>query len=288
MSNGRSRNPFAHILRFVYFTISACSLVWMLAQYGGVNFVSTLILVPAFGYLALHLISLVNVVKKDKFLVGSSCDVLSLGAQKWIHRIGMALPIPVLLYVAGFSFCVFSYNANDIASVNRVSEFASSEIAMFSKSVIWNYLPRTEVTPIAVYPSEPESAEVPAVPVVPAAYNVRNSIDYQPYMNEMQRRIKRAWFPPKCATSQLAKVTFKTSKDGYISDIKFVTHSSTKTSDDAALRALANAQPLPKLPEGSPDKMDVEFTFDYNVFSEANSSKAYTTIQPDPIAPIAD
>ncbi len=277
MSNGRSRNPFAHILKFVYFTFSALSLVWMLAQYGGVNFVSTLILLPAFGYLALHLISLINVVKKDRFLVGASCDVLSLGAQKWIHRIGLVLPIPVLLYLAGFSICVFTYNQSDLAAVNRVSEFSACETSMFGKSVIWNYLPKSEVELSPVYTEVPAAAETPPVD------NMRNNIDYQPYMNDMQRRIKRAWFPPKCNESQVAKVAFKVGKDGYASDIRFITHTSTEIGDRAALKAIENAQPLRPLPEGSPDKVDVEFTFDYNVFSAATPSEALTTIQPDPI-----
>ncbi len=145
MSNGRSRNPFAYILRFAYFTVSACSLFWMLAQYGGVNFISTMILLPAFGYLALHLISLVNLVKRDKFLVGSSVDVLSLGAQKWIHRFGLILLIPILLYVASFGLCLFTYNATDDASYNRTVKFSDCEYSLFGKSVIWNYLLKPEI-----------------------------------------------------------------------------------------------------------------------------------------------
>lgn len=274
MSNGRSRNQFAHILRFVYFTISACSLVWMLVQYGGVNFISTMILLPAFGYLALHLISLVNVVKKDKFLVGSSVDVLSLGAQKWIHRFGLMLPIPILLYMASFGLCLFTYNANDEASCNRTVKFSDSEYAVFGKSVIWNFLLKPEV-------------QIPVQAVAePADTNVRDDIDFQPFMNDLQIRIKRAWFPPD-GEEHHATLTFKVSKDGYPSDITFVKHASTKLADQAALNALKNATPLPKLPAGAPDKVDVEFSFNYNVHIEAPAvSDQFTSsaIESDPIA----
>lgn len=254
MSSGRSRNPFAHILRFVYFTLSACSLVWMLVQYGGVNFISTMILLPAFGYLALHLISLVNVVKKDRFLVGSSVDVLSLGAQKWIHRFGLILPIPILLYMTSFGLCLYTYNANDEASYNRTVEFSAFENAVFGKSVIWNYLIKPEV-----------QVEQP-VSVLPAFdVNVRNNVDFQPFMNEMQVQIKRAWLPPRSSEAHHVKVFFKVSKDGYASDISFIEHASTAKADEAALKALRNATPFPKLPDGAPDKVDVEFSFDYNM-----------------------
>ncbi len=226
----------------------------MLVQYGGVNFISTLILLPAFGYLALHLISLVNVVKKDKFLVGSSVDVLSLGAQKWIHRFGLILPIPILLYMTSFGLCLFTYNANDEASYNRTVEFSACENAVFGKSVIWNYLIKPEVA------VEPAPAVEPAVD-----NNVRDNVDFQPFMNEVQVRIKRAWFPPRGSEAHHAKVAFKVTKDGYASDISFIEHASTAAADDAALKALRNATPFPKLPDGAPDKVDVEFSFDYNV-----------------------
>jgi TonB family protein len=274
MSNGRSRNQFAHILRFVYFTISACSLVWMLVQYGGVNFISTMILLPAFGYLALHLISLVNVVKKDKFLVGSSVDVLSLGAQKWIHRFGLMLPIPILLYMASFGFCLFTYNADDEASYNRTVGFSACESAVFGKSVIWNYLTKPEV-------------QVPVQAVAePADTNVRDDVDFQPFMNDLQVRIKRAWLPPH-GQEHHATLAFKVSKDGYPSEIDFVRHAPTALADQAALNALRNATPLPKLPAGAPDKVSVEFSFDYNVHDEPPpESDQFTSagIESDPIA----
>lgn len=268
MANGRSKNPFAHILRFVYFTLSACSLVWMLASYGGVNFLSTMILLPAFGYLALHLISLINVVKKDNFLVGSSVDVLSLGAQKMIHRIGLILPLPILLYVATFGLCVITYNEADATSTARVNEFSGCEQTMFGKSVIWSYLSdraicrMPEVTP-AVVALEPVSAEPAAA--AETVDNVRGDIDYQPWMNDLEKRVKRSWFPPKCSESEHATVAFKVARDGHVSELKIISHSSTKLSDEAALKAVKNAQPFRPLPEGSKEKVDVEFSFDYNV-----------------------
>ncbi|MBX9949656.1 MAG: TonB family protein [Candidatus Obscuribacterales bacterium] len=279
MSNGRSRNRFAHILRFLYFTMSACSLVWMLANYGGVNFVSTMILLPAFGYLALHLISLINLVKKDKFLVGSSVDVLSLGAQRFIHRVGLVLPIPILLYVAAFGFCVSTYNEADANTTARVNDFASCEQAIFGKSVIWNYLSDRS---ICRYP-----AVVPVAEPLAADDSMRSGVDFQPYMKDMQRRIRRAWFPPTCSNSECAKVKFKVDKYGYVSELELVRQSSSGFADDAALNAVRNAHPFKPLPEGSPSKVDVEFSFDYNVFTESKNdaftSAAYSGIQIDPI-----
>ena len=280
MAYGRSRlDKCAPVLRFLYFTLCACSLVWMLANYGGVNFISTLILLPAFGYLALHLISLINVVKRDKFLVGSSVDVLSLGAQKFIHRVGLVLPVPILLYVASFGFLVFTYNEADANTTARVNDFAFFEQSVFGKSVIWNYLSDRA---ICRYPEV-----VPVEDPVSNSEIVRDGIDYQSYMSDKQKRIKHAWFPPTCSDGQHAKVSFKVSRDGFVSGLKITKHAASKFSDDAALRAVINAQPFAALPQGAPEKVDVDFSFDYNIFTPGETdfftSSASYGIQTDPI-----
>ena len=259
MSNRGARNFLAPVFRFAYFTVSALGLVWMLAQYGQVNFVSVMILLPAFGYLALHLISLINLVKKDKFLVGSSLDVLSLGTQKLIHRVGLLLPVPILLYMSGFAYCVATYDVNNDASYNRVVTFSGYENAAFGKSVIWSYLPKPEVPAVAEAPQ--------AVPVDSA-----KEVDFRPYMNDVQITMKRAWQPPRGNEDHQVVVTFSVAKDGVISNAAVAKHAKTEQADLAALKAVRSSSPLKPLPAGSPDKVDIEFTFDYNVFSESERS----------------
>ncbi|MCC6980468.1 MAG: energy transducer TonB [Candidatus Melainabacteria bacterium] len=273
MSNRGSRNFFAQVFRFAYFTVSAFGLVWMLAQYGQVNFVSAMILLPAFGYLALHLISLINLVKKDKFLVGSSIDVLSLGTQKFIHRVGLLLPVPILLYMSGFAYCVGTYNVSDEASYNRVVAFSGCENAAFGKSVIWSYLPKVPVQ--AVEEAPPAVAEDPSF--------VRNDVDFKPYMDDMSVAMKRVWNPPPATESHQVKVLFWVQKDGTITSASISKHAPSKEADRAALEAVRKASPLKPLPPGSPEKIDVEFTFSYNVFIEKEQTVS-SGIQPDPIA----
>jgi TonB family protein len=259
MSNRGARNFFAPVFRFAYFTVSALGLIWMLAQYGQVNFVSVMILLPAFGYLALHLISLINLVKKDRFLVGSSLDVLSLGTQKLIHRVGLLLPVPILLYMSGFAYCVATYDVNNDASYNRVVTFSGYETAAFGKSVIWSYLPKPPMSPA------PEAPQ--AVPADPAYSG--EEVNFKPYMEDVQITMKRAWHPPRGNESHQVVVTFSVDKAGVISNAAVAKHAKTDAADLAALKAVRTASPLKPLPAGSPDKVDIEFTFDYNVFSES-------------------
>lgn len=90
--------------------------------------------------------------------------------------------------------------------------------------------------------------------------------DFGPYMTALQRRIKRGWFPPKIPTSNRTIVRFNISRDGELSGLRISKSSGDAMTDKAALSAVENAAPLPHLPAGSPESVDVEFTFDFNVF----------------------
>lgn len=91
--------------------------------------------------------------------------------------------------------------------------------------------------------------------------------DFTRYMQELQRRIKRAWFPVRSDLSNRVVVMFKIHRSGAASDISIRRSSGIARHDNAALSAVQNAAPFPPLPEFSPESVEIEFTFDYNVFS---------------------
>ena len=93
-----------------------------------------------------------------------------------------------------------------------------------------------------------------------------SEVDMGPWMREMQRRIKKAWFPPKGNESKRIKVTFKVSKDGTVRKVKLLSSSGVSIADDAAIQAVQDASPFSALPDGVGDEIDINFTFDYNVF----------------------
>lgn len=92
-------------------------------------------------------------------------------------------------------------------------------------------------------------------------------VDFGPYMADMQRRIKRAWFPPRGQESRRVKVAFKIDSTGNLSKIRLEVPSGFEAADKAAIQAVENAAPLRPLPVGAPSIVDIEFTFDYNVFA---------------------
>jgi TonB family protein len=91
-------------------------------------------------------------------------------------------------------------------------------------------------------------------------------VDFGPYMQDLQRRIKKAWFPPRGQESRRVTVVFKIHSGGELSHLRLERSSGNASADQAALRAVENAAPFRPLPQGAPPDVDIQFTFDYNVF----------------------
>jgi TonB family protein len=99
--------------------------------------------------------------------------------------------------------------------------------------------------------------------------------DYAKYMEELQRRIKRSWFPPRAPESKKVIVVFTIHLNGELSNVHVLHSSGDHVSDEAAVRAVEHAAPFMPLPRYSDDTIDVQFTFDYNLFTGHSSGIRY-------------
>lgn len=98
------------------------------------------------------------------------------------------------------------------------------------------------------------------------------SVDFGPYMKELQRRIKRHWFPPKGDESKRVVVFFHVSKGGQLSGLRLLRTSGVPQADQKAIEAVAVTAPFDALPAQCTEKVvDIEFTFDYN--ANGNSAR---------------
>jgi len=87
------------------------------------------------------------------------------------------------------------------------------------------------------------------------------------YMKEMQRKIKRNWHPSRRNESKKVVLLFKIAKDGKLLRVKILNSSGDTEEDEAALNALKTSAPFDPLPKGfNGNDIDVQFTFDYNVY----------------------
>jgi len=92
--------------------------------------------------------------------------------------------------------------------------------------------------------------------------------DFGPYMRELQRRIKRNWEPPKGNESKRVVILFKVSRDGRLLSLRVFKSSGVSEADKAAISAVELTAPFSPLPpEYKGNDIDIQFTFDYNVFS---------------------
>lgn len=91
--------------------------------------------------------------------------------------------------------------------------------------------------------------------------------DFGPYMRELQRSIKRNWDPPKGEESRRVVLLFKIARDGRLLNVSVSKSSGLASADKAALAAVKLTAPFKPLPaEYKESSVDIQFTFDYNVF----------------------
>ena len=79
-------------------------------------------------------------------------------------------------------------------------------------------------------------------------------------MADLQRRVRRAWFPPN-KDYKTAVVSLKIHADGEVSNLAIKTTSSDSIFDSAALRAIKDAAPFRKLPDAWGNVVQLDLTF---------------------------
>ena len=96
----------------------------------------------------------------------------------------------------------------------------------------------------------------------------KDEVDFSPYMNKVQKKIKSNWHPPKGDESKNTVVFFSIDKQGNLVDkVTIVKSSGNREVDKAAIDAVNASAPFEKLPaKFKGNKVDIQFTFDYTVF----------------------
>jgi TonB family protein len=105
-----------------------------------------------------------------------------------------------------------------------------------------------------------------AHPDAPKVTEVGAEPDFSGFMADLQRRIKKAWYPPKAPASANCVIVFNVHLNGEMSGLRVQRSSGIAAYDNAALKAVEDAAPFRPLPALAKEAVDVQFTFDYNVF----------------------
>lgn len=92
--------------------------------------------------------------------------------------------------------------------------------------------------------------------------------DFGPYIAELQRRIKRNWNPPSADRSKRVVALFTINRSGQLTSVRLKSSSGTQAADQAAIAAIQASAPFRNLPTNyRGNSIDVEFIFDYDVFT---------------------
>jgi protein TonB len=123
-------------------------------------------------------------------------------------------------------------------------------------------IPSTEIQKTA----EPEQTQDTGEPVVTGDMVLGQDFPFAYYLSTMKRKIAALWRVPGTSPAEPrhCRVYFRVARDGSIQSPSIETSSGNFLFDQAALRAVVQASPLPPLPGGfADDYLGVHFSFAY-------------------------
>jgi TonB family protein len=89
--------------------------------------------------------------------------------------------------------------------------------------------------------------------------------DLYQYVEKVKKDIKAKWQPVKGFADRHVAVIFTVRESGAIEDAKVVESSGSQEADMSALSALKAASPLPPLPKGAPESIQIRYVFSWQV-----------------------
>jgi TonB family protein len=97
------------------------------------------------------------------------------------------------------------------------------------------------------------------------------NIDLTSYLNKLKLRVQQQWLPGMSQSNRRTVLNFTINRSGQVNNLNIVQTSGFRVTDEVALNAIQRAAPFAPLPIGYPKNyIDIEFTFDINVYGELN------------------
>lgn len=109
----------------------------------------------------------------------------------------------------------------------------------------------------------PEQVESPVLNAVKPEPQVvtPTEINWNPYLTDTVRRLKRAWYPPKVDFGSPVVLDFTAASDGQIVSSALSQETSEPGVNRSVLDALQNAAPMRPIPDGGPDTIKLRASF---------------------------
>ncbi|MHC5926248.1 energy transducer TonB [Nostoc sp.] len=96
-------------------------------------------------------------------------------------------------------------------------------------------------------------------------------VDLTSYLNKLKQRVQQQWLPGMSQSNRRTVLNFTINRSGEVNNLNIVQTSGFRVTDEVAMNAIQRAAPFAPLPRGYPKNyIDIEFTFDINVYGELN------------------
>jgi TonB family protein len=114
-----------------------------------------------------------------------------------------------------------------------------------------------------------QAADIRSSETLCKSFQVRNPGEpLKSFIEDMQKKIRSAWEPPKDRYERRAIVRYRILSDGTISGIKLYQSSGVPNYDQIAMQAVEKASPLSALPAPCWHYIDSEMIFDYEIYKK--------------------
>ncbi len=98
--------------------------------------------------------------------------------------------------------------------------------------------------------------------------------DLREYVQQAKKVISNKWLPLKGFEDRSAVAMFAVGEKGTIEEARIVESSGSQAVDQSALDALKLASPLPPLPKGAPESIQIRYVFSWHVTHRYDRSEA--------------
>ncbi|MHC5938619.1 energy transducer TonB family protein [Nostoc sp.] len=99
------------------------------------------------------------------------------------------------------------------------------------------------------------------------------NIDITSYLKQLQQQVKQQWLPEVSQSSRRTVLNFTINRSGQLRNLQLAQTSGFSVTDQAALKAIQRAAPFAPLPPGyTSNHIDIQFTFNINVYGQLNLS----------------
>ncbi|MEH1915819.1 energy transducer TonB [Nostoc sp.] len=96
-------------------------------------------------------------------------------------------------------------------------------------------------------------------------------VDLTSYLNKLKKRVQQQWLPGMSQSNRRTVLNFTINRSGEVNNLNIVQTSGFRVTDEVAMNAIQRAAPFAPLPTGyRKNYIDIEFTFDINVYGELN------------------